>query len=97
MQNSYPMNATVGREIVIITSVTNICLADYNQVIVNILLPNTSIILSTAPASPAINEVRAPEIGGPWSVVVQAVFIIYPLGGTIGLFQDTITIHVYKI
>jgi len=95
MQNKHPLNATAGREIVIITTITNACVADYNQVIVNILLPNTSRILSTAPASPAINKVRAPDTGGPWDLVVQVLFIYYPSGGTIGLFQNTITINIY--
>jgi hypothetical protein len=97
MRNEYPMNATAGQEIVIITTITNVCIADdnYNQVVVNILLPNTSRILSTAPASPAINKVTAPDIGGSWSLVVQALFIYYPTGGTIDLFQNVITINIY--
>ena len=96
MQNSYPKSATAGRQIVITTTVTNACVADYNQVIVNILLPNTSRILSTAPASPAINKVIAPDIGGPWSLVVQVLLVYYPSGGTVGLFQNTITINIYS-
>jgi len=96
MQNSYPVNATVGREIIITTTITNVCVADINQIIVNILLPNTSRILSTAPASPAINAVTAPDITGPWSLVVQVQFNNYPLGGTVSQFQDTITIIIWK-
>ena len=96
MQNSYPMNATAGRDIIIITSITNVCVPDINQTIVNILLPNTSQILSTAPASPAINEVIAPDTAGPWSLVVQVLLINYPLGGTVSLFQEQITIIIYE-
>ena len=66
VQNEYPENANAGQKIVIITTVTTACVSDdvYNEVIVNILPPNSSIILSTAPASPATNTVTAPATAG---------------------------------
>jgi hypothetical protein len=69
---------------------------DYNQVIVNILLPNSSIILSTAPAiiSPAVNTVRAPPTGGSWSLIVQVLWMDYPMTGTLASYQTTITIMI---
>jgi hypothetical protein len=94
VQNQYPENATAGQKIVIITTVTSACVFGYNEVIVNILLPNTSVILSTAAASPAINMVTAPATGGPWSLIVQVLWIDYPAGGTIAIFQTTITIKI---
>ena len=96
MQNTYPTSASAGRVIVITTSITNACVVDYNRVLVNILLANTARILSASIASPAINKVRAPDIGGPWSLVVQVLFINYPLAGTVSLFQDRITINIYE-
>lgn len=95
----YPENATAGQKIVIITNVTSsfcalLCVTDYNRVIVNILLPNSSAILSTAPASPAINTVTAPATGGPWNLTVQVLWIDYPTGGTKAMFQTTITIKI---
>jgi hypothetical protein len=99
VQNQYPENATPGEKIVIITTVTSsfcafACVTDYNEVIVNILLPNSSVILSTASASPAINAVTAPATGGPWSLIVQVLWIDYPTGGTMATFQTTITIKI---
>ena len=96
MQNTYPTSATAGRLIVITTSITNACVVDYNRVLVNILLANTSRILSASIASPAINQVRAPDMSGPWRLVVQAQFIYYPEGGMLSLFQESITINVNK-
>ena len=99
VQNQYPENATAGRKIVITTTVTSgpcavECVTDYTEVIVNILLPNTSVILSTAPASPAVNTVTAPATGGPWSLTVQVLWINYPTDGTLATFQTTITIQI---
>lgn len=99
VQNQYPVNATTGQKIVIITTVTSspcafACVTDYNEVIVNVLLPNSSVTLSTAPASPAINTVTAPATGGPWSLIVQVLWIDYPTGGTMAIFQTTITIKI---
>jgi hypothetical protein len=95
VRNEYPENANAGQKIVIITTVTSACVTfDYNQVIVNILLPNTSRILSTAPASPAINTIIAPATGGPWSLIVQVLWINYPTAGTLATFQTTITINI---
>ena len=96
MQNEYPKNATIGQWIVITTTVTNVCVAYYNQVIVNILLPYTSRILSTGPDSPAVNKVRAPDTIGPWSLVVQVLLNYYPTDGTIGSFENTIIINIYR-
>jgi hypothetical protein len=94
VQNQYPETANSGQKIVIITTVTSACVTEYNEVIVNILLPNTSRILSTAPASPAINTVTAPATGGPWSLIVQVLWIYYYSGGTMAIFQTTITIKI---
>jgi len=99
VQNQYPENATAGQKIVITTTVTSsfcafACVTDYTEVIVNILLPNSSVILSTAPASPAINTVTAPATGGPWSLIVQVLWIDTPTGGTMAIFQTTITIKI---
>ena len=99
VQNQYPQNAPAGQKIVIITTVTNsscalACVTDYDEVIVNILLPNSSDILSTAPASPAVNTVTAPATGGPWSLIVQVLWIDPPTGGTIAMFQTTIMIKI---
>jgi len=95
VQNQYPENATAGQTIVITTTVTSACVTDYTEVIVNILPPNSSEILSTAPASPAINTVTAPATGGPWILIVQVLWNNYPTGGTIAIFQTTITIKIY--
>ena len=96
VQNEYPKNANVGQNIVIITSVTSACVSDdvYNEVIVNILPPNSSLILSTAPASPATNTVKAPAMAGPWSLIVQVLWNDPPTGGTFEIFQTTITINI---
>lgn len=99
VQNQYPENATAGQKITIITTVTSSscaveCVTDYNEVIVNILLPKTSVTLSTAPASPAVNTVTAPATGGPWRLIVQVLWINYPTGGTIATFQTTMTIKI---
>jgi len=53
VQNQYPPNATAGKKITIVTTVTSSscaveCVTDYNEVVVKILLPNTSVTLSTA-------------------------------------------------
>ena len=96
-QNQYPNTATAGHQIVIITTVSSTCVTyDYNEVIVNILLPNTSRILSTASATngPATNTVTAPATGGIWNLVVQVLWINYPEAGTLGMYQITITIIV---
>jgi hypothetical protein len=94
IQNQYPESAAAGEKIVIITTVTNTCITNYNRVVVNILLPNTSLILSTAPASPAKNTVTAPSTGGPWSLIVQVLWVVYPSGGTLAISQTTITIKI---
>jgi len=99
VQNQYPGSAAAGRKIVIITTVTSspcalLCVTDYDEVIVNILLPNSSEILSTAPASPATNTVTAPATRGPWSLVVQVLWMDPPYGGTMAIFQTTITIKI---
>jgi len=97
VQNQYPENAAAGQRIVITTTVTSACVAswaDYTEVIVNILSPNSSVILSTAPASPATNTVTAPVTVGSWSLVVQVLWTDYPSGGTIATFQTTITIKI---
>jgi hypothetical protein len=82
----------------VITTIVAQCVTiDYNEVVVNILLPNSSVLLSTAPAavnSPAINKVTAPATGGPWSLVVQVLWINYPAGGTLAMSQTTITIMI---
>jgi len=97
MQNTYPAKAASGQKIVITTSITNVCMAplDYNRVIVDIMLPNTAVILSTAPATPdAINTIIAPQQGGPWTIDVVASFSYYPLTGTLTSIQDTIIINI---
>ena len=94
VQNQYPENANAGQKIVITTTVTNTCISDYNQVIVKILLPNTSVTLSTSAASPATNMVTAPATGGPWRLIVQVLWINYPADGTIAILQTTITIQI---
>ena len=96
VQNQYPENALAGQSIEIITTVTSACVSSdyYTEVIVNILPPNSSVILSTAPASPAINTVTAPATGGPWSLIVQVLWNNYPTGGTVAIFQTTITIQI---
>jgi len=96
VQNQYPNTATAGHQIVIITTVSSACVTDYNEVIVNILLPNTSQILSTASATngPATNTVTAPATGGPWNLVVQVSWINYPTAGTLAMYQTTITIMI---
>lgn len=99
VQNEYPANAPAGHRIDINTTVTSACIADWAtqyiaQIIVNILRPNSSVILSTAPASPAINTVTAPAAGGPWSLIVQVLWIATPSGGTLEIFQTTITINI---
>jgi len=75
--------------------VTSACVPVYNQVIVNILPPNSSEILSTAPASPAINTVTAPAKDGTWSLIVQVLWNDPPTGGTFEIFQTTIAIKIY--
>jgi len=95
VQNAYPNNASVGESIVITTTVTSACVPVYNQVIVNILPPNSSEILSTAPASPAINTVTAPAKDGTWSLIVQVLWNDPPTGGTFEIFQTTIAIKIY--
>jgi len=96
VHNQYPENANAGEKIVITTTVTSACIsADFSdQVVVNILAPNSSLILSTAPASPAINTVKAPAKGGPWSLIVQVLWNDPPTGGTFEVFQMTITINI---
>jgi len=95
VQNQYPVNATVGQEVVIITTVASGCVGPdvtISQVIVNILPPESSEILSTAPASPAVNMITAPTTIGPWSLVVQVFWNGNPTSGNFELFQTTITI-----
>ena len=99
VQNQYPENAAAGQKIVIITTVTNsscalACVTDYDEVIVNIMVPNSSDILSTAPANPATNTVTAPETGGPWNLIVQVLWIDPPTGGTMAIYQTKITIKI---
>jgi len=99
VQNQFPGNATAGHRIVIFTTVTGaacavVCITRYNQVIVNILLPNTSNVLSTAPDNPAVNMVTAPATRGPWHLTVQVLWNDYPTGGTTAIFETTITIQV---
>jgi hypothetical protein len=97
VQNSFPPNATVGHKIVITTTVTGTCVgpaATISQVIVNILRPDSSQILSTAPASPAINTITAPGTAGPWSLIVQVFWNGYPASGNFEMFQTTITIKI---
>jgi len=98
VQNEYPANANAGQKILITTTVTSPCASDYyvTQIIVNILLPNSSLILSTAPASPAINTVTAPTTGGPWHLVVQVLWNGPPSSGTFETFQTTITIEINR-
>jgi len=95
VQNKYPVNATVGEKIVIVTTVTGACIGpdvSVSQVIVNILRPGSSEILSTAPASPATNEVTAPRAIGPWALIVQVLWNGSPTSGVLETFQTTITI-----
>ena len=103
VQNQYRANAGAGQKIVITTTVascfcsTFACVTDYNGVIVNILLPNSSVILSTAPANSgneAINTVTAPRTAGLWSLIVQVLWTDYPTGGTVATYQTTITINI---
>jgi hypothetical protein len=95
VQNQFPQSASAGQKIVIVTTVTSACVSDYDQVIVNILPPNSSELLSTAPASPAAtNIVTAPATAGPWSLIVQVMWINYPLAGTFEIYQTTITVKV---
>jgi hypothetical protein len=95
VQNQFPQNASAGQKIVIVTTVTSACVTDYDQVIVNILLPNTSDLLSTAPASPAAtNTVTAPATAGPWTLFVQVMWVNYPTGGTFEIYQTTITVKI---
>ncbi|HUK27488.1 MAG TPA: hypothetical protein VLV31_03615 [Candidatus Acidoferrales bacterium] len=94
VQNQYPSNATARAKIVIVTTVSSACVYNYNQIAVNILLPNTSDILSMALASPATNTVTAPPYGGPWTLVVQIFWNDYPTGGIIEVYQTTITIKI---
>lgn len=100
VQNQYPVNATRGHRIVIVTTVTSaacalLCITDYNQVIVNVLLPNSSVILSTALANPAAaNTVTAPATPGPWHLVVQVLWNDPVAGGTMAVYQTTITIKI---
>ena len=99
VQIQYPNSATAGQKVVIVTMVPSSCMlstSDYNEVIVNILLSNTSRILSTASATngPATNTVTAPATGGPWNLVVQVSWINYPTAGTLAMYQTTITIMV---
>jgi hypothetical protein len=100
VQNEYPENATAGQRFMINTTVTGDCVgsgAVITQVIVNILLPNSSVMLSTAPASPsypsrAINWVTAPATPGPWRLIVQVFWNGYPSAGNCEEFQTAITI-----
>jgi hypothetical protein len=97
VQNQYPKNATPGEKIVIITTVTSACVGPdvyISQVIVNILPPNSSEVLSTAPASPAINTVTAPVKAGSWTLIVQVLWNGYPTAGNFEIFQTTITINI---
>jgi hypothetical protein len=97
VQNEYPDNASEGQKIVIITTVTSACVGagiTISQVIVNILPPSSSEILSTAPASPAINTVTTPARIGPWNLIVQVVWNGYPASGNFEIFQTTITIKI---
>jgi len=95
MQNSYPAKAASGQEIVITTTITNVCLStlDHTQVIVDIMLPNTSVTLLSAVATPAVNNIRAPQVGGSWTLDVVVSFNDYPLTGTLTSFQNTIIIY----
>jgi len=97
VQNEYPVNATVGEKVVIITTVTSACIGpdvSVAQVIVNILRPGSSEILSTAPATPATNEVTAPRTIGPWTLIVQVFWNGNPASGNLETFQTTITITI---
>jgi len=82
---------------VIVTTVTSACVGPdviISQVIVDILPPNSSQVLSTAPASPAVNIVTAPAKTGPWSLIVQVFWNGYPASGNFELFQSTIVIKI---
>ena len=97
VQIKYPANATVEEKIVILTTVTSACIGpdvSVSQVIVNILRPGSSEILSTAPASPATNEVTAPKTIGPWTLIVQVLWNGTPTSGILETFQTTITINI---
>jgi len=97
VQNQYPATATARHKIVIITTVTSACVGpdvSISQVIVNILPVNSSEILSTAPASPAINAVTAPTKAGPWTLVVQVFWNGTPGSGNLEMYQTTITIKI---
>jgi len=97
VQNQYPANATFGQEVVITTTVTSGCVGPdvaISQVIVNILPPESSEILSTAPASPAFNMVTAPTTAGLWSLVVQVFWNGNPTSGNFEEFQTNITITI---
>jgi len=99
MQNTYPAKAAPGQEMVITTTITNVCVSilvyGQEQVIVDIMLPNTAVILSTAPANPdAVNTIRAPQVDGPWTLDVVASFSDYPLSGVLASFQNTIIINI---
>ena len=99
VQNEYPANATVGEKIMILTTVTNPCIGpdvSVSQVIVNILRPGSSEILSTAPASPATNVVTAPRTIGPWALIVQVLWNGSPASGILETFQTTITINIIQ-
>jgi hypothetical protein len=97
VQSEYPDNASAGQRIVIITTVVSGCVGAgvaVSQVIVNILPPESSEILSTAPASPAINTVTAPATGGRWSLIVQVIWNGNPASGNFEIFETTITIKI---
>ena len=95
VQNQFPQNASAGQKIVIVTTVTSACVTDYDQVIVNILPPNSSKLLSTAPANPAAtNVVTAPAAAGPLTLIVQVMWNNYPTGGTFEIYQTTITVKI---
>jgi hypothetical protein len=95
VQNQFPQNASAGQTIVIVTTVTSACVTAYDQVIVNILPPNSSELLSTAPANPAAtNTVAAPATAGPLTLIVQVMWNNYPTGGTFEIYQTTITVKI---
>ena len=99
VQNQYPVNATAGEEVVITTTVTSGCFGpdiSITQVIVNILPQNSSEILSTAPASPAMNTVTAPGEAGPWPLVVQVFWNGNPTAGNFEIFETAITINILR-
>jgi len=95
VQNQFPQNASAGQKIVIVTTVTSACITDYDQVIVNILPPNSSQLLSTGPANPAAtNVVTAPATAGPLTLIVQVMWNDYPTGGIFEIYQTTITVKI---